>query len=90
MPFIILPAGDLSNRDKMISFSKLSMRARLFFCCLHTNAPILVIGHPKMADAKFVKENDLGLVAKNLNSIKNCIKIFLTKIKDKKYAIALN
>ena len=59
-PFAIVPVGSAENDRKEITL--LSLPSRIPFMIATANIPIIVVGRKDGAAAKFVEENQLGLV----------------------------
>ena len=60
-PFILLPSGEMDESDDKLSFSKLSLPSRLIFLNARVGVPVLVLGHPETAAARFVRRWGTGI-----------------------------
>ncbi len=63
LSFAIVPSGTLDHDDDRGFLARLSLPSRLIFMMATSHIPILVLGHPDSAVAKFVTRLGLGLVA---------------------------
>ena len=62
-PFILLPSGEMDESDDKLSFSRLSLPSRLVFLNARVGVPVLVLGHPETAAARFVRRYGTGISA---------------------------
>ena len=62
-PFVLLPSGEMDASDDKLSFSKLSLPSRLVFLNARAGVPVLVLGHPETAAARFVRRFGTGISA---------------------------
>jgi hypothetical protein len=62
-PFVLLPSGEMDASDDKLSFSKLSLPSRLVFLNARVGVPVLVLGHPETAAARFVRRHGTGISA---------------------------
>lgn len=60
-PFILLPSGEMDESDDKLSFSRLSLPSRLVFLNARVGVPVLVLGHPQTAAARFVRRFGTGI-----------------------------
>jgi hypothetical protein len=60
-PFVLLPSGEMDASDDKLSFSKLSLPSRLIFLNARVGVPVLVLGHPETAAARFVRRWGTGI-----------------------------
>jgi hypothetical protein len=61
--YIVVPSGTLDLRDDNLATSWLSLPSRIPFIMATTNTPIIVLGSPNTAAARFVKRFGIGTVA---------------------------
>ena len=62
-PFVVVPSGTLDERDDRPAISRMSLPSRITFVLAATNTPMLVLGHPDTAAARFVVNRGVGLCA---------------------------
>lgn len=62
-PFVVVTSGTLDERDEHPALSRLSLPSRIVFALAVAQPPILVLGHPDTAAARFVARNGIGVVA---------------------------
>jgi len=62
-PFVLMPSGEMDASDDKLSFSKLSLPSRLVFLNARVGVPVLVLGHPETAAARFVRRFGTGVSA---------------------------
>jgi hypothetical protein len=62
-PFVVLPSGVLDSTDDRRFIAKLSLPSRIPYIVATSQAPILVLGHPDTAAARFVTAAGVGHVA---------------------------
>ena len=62
-PFVVVTSGTLDERDDHPALSRLSLPSRIVFALAVAQPPILVLGHPDTAAARFVARNGIGMVA---------------------------
>ncbi len=62
-PFVVVPSGTLDETDDRYFIAKLSLPSRIPFTFATSHAPLLVLGSPETAAARFVAEMGIGLVA---------------------------
>lgn len=60
--FVVVPTGDLDERDDRRFIARLSLPSRIPFILATTHTPFLVIGDETTGAARFVKETGVGLV----------------------------
>jgi hypothetical protein len=61
--YVVVPSGTLDLRDDNLATSWLSLPSRIPFVLATANTPIIVLGHPSTAAAKFVERFGIGTVA---------------------------
>ncbi len=61
--YVVVPSGTLDSLDDNLSTSWLSLPSRIPFVLATTNIPIIVLGNPNTAAARFVKRLGIGTVA---------------------------
>jgi len=61
--FAIVPTGTLEPDDDRSFLARLSLPSRLIFMMATAHLPVIVLGHPDTAVAKFVTRLGLGLVS---------------------------
>lgn len=61
--YIVVPSGTLDERDDNLATSWLSLPSRIPFILATTNIPIIVLGNPNTAAARFVTRVGIGTVA---------------------------
>jgi FkbM family methyltransferase len=61
-PFAIMPSGALNPEDERQSLARLSLPSRVPFVIAVSHAPIIVLGSPETAAARFVRRFELGTV----------------------------
>jgi hypothetical protein len=62
-PFVVVTSGTLDERDDHPAISRLSLPSRIVFALAVAQPPILVLGHPDTAAARFVVGNRIGMTA---------------------------
>jgi hypothetical protein len=62
-PFVVVPSGTLDEHDDRPAFSRMSLPSRITFVLAATGTPVLVLGHPQTAAARFVVNMGVGLSA---------------------------
>ncbi len=62
-PYIVMPSGTLDARDDRPSIARLSLPSRLPFILATSHTPIIVLGSPDTAAARFVTYCQIGVVA---------------------------
>jgi hypothetical protein len=60
-PFVVLPSGSLDGSEDNEWLTRLSLPSRMVFILTKTFTPMLVLGSPKTAAARFVEQFGLGL-----------------------------
>ncbi len=61
-PYAVMPTGTLSNPEDLAeSVARLSLPSRILFLIATAHLPVVVLGHPDTAAAKFVCEHELGI-----------------------------
>jgi len=60
--FALVPTGTLDERDDRWALSQFSLPSRLIYLMATSHIPVLVLGSPKSAAARFVTQFDIGLV----------------------------
>ena len=61
--YVVVPSGTLDHRDDKLAFSWLSLPSRIPFVLATANTPIIVLGNPNTAAARFVTRLGIGIVA---------------------------
>ncbi|MBZ5604026.1 MAG: hypothetical protein LAO79_17130, partial [Acidobacteriia bacterium] len=61
--FVVLPSGTLDDSDDRRAIARLSFPSRIPYILASSHAPILVLGHPDTAAARFVTREGIGMVA---------------------------
>lgn len=61
--FVVLPSGTLDDTDDRRAIAQLSLPSRIPYVMATSHAPLLVLGHPETAAARFVRRHGIGLVA---------------------------
>ncbi len=61
--YVVVPSGTLDRRDDNLAVSWLSLPSRIPFVLATANTPIIVLGNPNTAAARFVKRLGIGIVA---------------------------
>ncbi len=62
-PFVIVPSGTMDDEDDRRFIAQMSLPSRIPFVVATSQAPILVLGHPGTAAAKFVTKHGIGISA---------------------------
>ena len=62
-PFVVVPSGVLDDTDDRRFIAQLSLPSRIPYILATSQAPILVMGSPETAAARFVTANGIGMVA---------------------------
>jgi hypothetical protein len=62
-PFVVVPSGTLDEHDDRPAFSRMSLPSRITFVLAAAGTPVLVLGHPQTAAARFVVRMGVGLSA---------------------------
>jgi len=62
-PFAVVPSGILDDTDDRRSIGELSLPSRIPFIFATSHTPILVLGSPETAAARFVTKAGIGMVA---------------------------
>jgi Flp pilus assembly protein TadD len=62
-PFVVVPSGELDGTENNEWLTRLSLPSRMVFIFAQTFTPMLVLGHPDTAAARFVARLDLGRCA---------------------------
>jgi hypothetical protein len=62
-PFVVVPSGTLDADDDHASLSRYSLPSRIVFAMAVAQVPIVVLGSPETAAARFVRRTGLGVVA---------------------------
>jgi hypothetical protein len=62
-PFVVVPSGTLDADDDHASLSRYSLPSRIVFAMAVAHVPIVVLGSPETAAARFVSRAGLGVVA---------------------------
>ena len=62
-PFVVVPSGVLDDTDDRRFIAQLSLPSRIPYILATSQAPILVMGSPETAAARFVTANGIGIVA---------------------------
>jgi hypothetical protein len=60
--FAVVPAGTLDGSDTHDWLARASLPSRIVYLMATANTPIIVMGHPETAAARFVMETGLGAV----------------------------
>ncbi len=60
-PFVVLPSGALDGSEDNEWLTRLSLPSRMVFIVTKTQTPMLVLGSPRTAAARFVAQFGLGL-----------------------------
>lgn len=63
VPFVVVPSGTLDGRDTRRAIARFSLPSRIPFVVATAHAPLVVLGHPDTAAARFVTGASLGEVA---------------------------
>jgi hypothetical protein len=61
-PFVIVPTGTFEGDDSHSFVAKLSLPSRLPYLAATAGTPVVIVGHPETAAARFVLRHDLGVV----------------------------
>jgi hypothetical protein len=61
--YVVVPSGTLDRRDDNLAVSWLSLPSRIPFVLATANTPIIVLGNPNTAAARFVTRLGIGTVA---------------------------
>lgn len=62
-PFVVVPSGTLDDTDDRRFIAQLSFPSRIPYILATSHAPILVLGNPETAAARFVTGAGIGMVA---------------------------
>lgn len=62
-PFVVLPSGTLDGTEDNEWLTRLSLPSRMVFILTKTHTPMLVLGSPKTAAARFVSQFGLGVTS---------------------------
>lgn len=62
-PFVVVPSGSLEGGDSHGFLARLSLPSRLPYVAATAGTPVVVLGHPETAAARFVLRYGLGTVA---------------------------
>ena len=62
-PFVVVPSGTLDDTDDRRFIAQLSFPSRIPYIFATSHTPILVLGHPETAAARFVTGAGIGIVA---------------------------
>lgn len=62
-PYVVVPTGTLGAGDSHRFISRFSLPSKIPYVLATSNTPILVLGHPDTAAARFVTSNGIGLSA---------------------------
>jgi hypothetical protein len=62
-PFVVVPSGTLDDTDDRHFIARLSLPSRIPYIFATSHAPILVLGSPASAAARFVTDTGIGMVA---------------------------
>jgi hypothetical protein len=62
-PFVVVPSGVLDDTDDRRFIAQLSLPSRIPYILATSQAPILVMGNPETAAARFVNAGGIGMVA---------------------------
>lgn len=62
-PFVVVPSGVLDDTDDRRFIAQLSLPSRIPYILATSQAPILVMGNPETAAARFVIAGGIGMVA---------------------------
>jgi hypothetical protein len=61
-PFVVVPSGVLDDTDDRRFIAQLSLPSRIPYILATSQTPILVMGSPQTAAARFVTANEIGIV----------------------------
>ncbi|WP_242394188.1 glycosyltransferase family protein [Anaeromyxobacter oryzisoli] len=61
-PFVVVPSGTLDEVDDRPGISRFSLPSRIVFAVAAAHAPVIVLGSPKTAAARFVAAHGIGAV----------------------------
>jgi hypothetical protein len=61
-PYVVLPSGTLDDEDTHGFIARLSLPSKIPYVLATSNTPIIVLGHPDAAAARFVSSSGIGLV----------------------------
>jgi len=61
--FLVIPSGTLDEQDDRPFIARLSLPSRIPFLLATAHTPLIVLGHPETAAAKFVRERGIGVTA---------------------------
>jgi hypothetical protein len=61
-PFVLVPSGTFEGADSHRFVARLSLPSRLPYVAATAGTPVLVLGDPETAAARFVTRHDLGVV----------------------------
>ncbi len=61
-PFVVVPSGTFEGEDSHRFVARLSLPSRIPYVAATSGTPVVVVGHPETAAARFVRRHDLGVV----------------------------
>jgi hypothetical protein len=61
-PFVVVPSGTFEGDDSHRFVARLSLPSRLPYLAATAGTPVLILGHPETAAARFVTRHGLGVV----------------------------
>ncbi|BDG05825.1 hypothetical protein [Anaeromyxobacter oryzae] len=61
-PYVVVPSGTLDEADDRPGISRFSLPSRIVFAVAAAHAPVVVLGSPRTAAARFVSAHGLGAV----------------------------
>jgi hypothetical protein len=61
-PFVVVPSGTLEGEDSHVSVARLSLPSRIPYIAATAGTPIVLLGNPETAAARFVTRHGLGVV----------------------------
>ncbi len=62
-PFVIVPVGELNDRESNRGVAHLSLPGRILFALATAHTPILIVGSSRTCGARFVQHFEVGVVA---------------------------
>jgi hypothetical protein len=61
-PYVVVPSGTFEGEDSHRFVARLSLPSRLPYLAATAGTPVIIVGHPDTAAARFVTRHGLGLV----------------------------
>jgi hypothetical protein len=59
-PYVVVPSGTLDAADTRRAIARFSLPSRITYVLATSHAPIIVVGHPETAAARFVTSHGIG------------------------------